>query len=69
MPNPEPLEELDLAHSEIWRICGLGLLEFVSSKKLLDCEGGVTRSVFMVQCPIVFPFFWPAVLNGFAQML
>jgi hypothetical protein len=37
-------------------------------KKLLLCEGGVT-SVFMVHYPIVPPFFWPALLNGIAQML
>jgi len=48
---------------------GLGLLEFGSSQKLLHCEGGVTRSICMVQYLIVSPFFWPALLNGIAQML
>jgi hypothetical protein len=46
-----------------------GCWNFVLHQKLLHCEGGVTRSIFMVQSAIVSPFFWPAVLNGIAQML
>jgi hypothetical protein len=46
-----------------------GCWNLVLHQKLLHCERGVTRSVFMVQYPIVSPFFWPAVLNGIAQML
>jgi hypothetical protein len=46
-----------------------GCWNLVFHQKLLHCEGGVTRSIFMVQYPIVSPFFWPALLNGIAQML
>jgi hypothetical protein len=62
-PNSESLEGPEVAHSENWRIWWLwDGLNLGLHKKLLHCEGRVTRHIVIVQIQLFLHFFFSGML-------